>query len=514
MEIKEQGFRPTTNKDEILNELKQSNNVIVITTYQSSDLLLDSCKELKFKFDLSIFDEAHRSTGKADRLFTHLLSDEYNISKKRLFMTATERIFDYSNIEDEETILSMDNEDIYGKVIYIMSLRQAIEDGALVNYNIIAPFISTDKYQNLIINNKFIKDSNDEEIYDSKIISLAFMILHTRTTYKYTHLLIFSYLNENAEKIINVIKKLSPQFFKEDDDVYYKYLSSDHTMKTRKLEVEKFKKAKKGIISSARIFNEGVDIKICDAVCFADNKESSKDIIQCVGRCLRKYENKPDKIASVIIPFFCEIQEKFFDNSNKSYKKIRLILKSLASTDNMVSDRFSLVNCNGEGTSRGSSSNELENNIAKKIDIKELQNNIISKIFDKSGNPEPRLRRILNKKNKELSNKNKELIDTKKKCIEFLKEKGYPEPPIKVKDDNWVKWCLGDSLYEEIKEKYHKKEDLVQACHNIGIHDMESYKKNHTKDKRLPPSDYINDGFYSKLNLTTLLDSNLDIIDF
>ena len=442
-------------------------------------------------------------------------------------MTATERIFDYSNIEDEETILSMDNEDIYGKVIYIMSLRQAIEDGALVNYNIIAPFISTDKYQNLIINNKFIKDSNDEEIYDSKIISLAFMILHTMTTYKYTHLLIFSHLNRDAEKIINVIKKLSPQFFKEDDDVYYKYLSSDHTMKTRKLEVEKFKKAKKGIISSARIFNEGVDIKICDAVCFADNKESSKDIIQCVGRCLRKYENKPDKIAYVIIPFFCEIQENFFDNSNKSYKKIRLILKSLASTDDMVSDRFSLVNCNGERTigskvrivdsnpnslGRGSSSNELENNIAKKIDIKELQNNIISKIFDKSGNPYPRLRRILNKKNKELFNKKKELIDTKKKCIEFLKENGHPEPTIK--DNNWIKWCLGDSLYEIIKELFYKKEDLVQACHNIGIHDMESYKKNHTKDRRLTPSDYINDGFYSELNLTTLLDSNQESIDY
>lgn len=500
MERKEQGylneFKPSTDINEIKKQLNISNNIIAITTYQSSKLLLDSCKELQFKFDLGIFDEAHRSVGEANKQFTHILSDKYNICKKKLFMTATEKIFDYSIKENEEKILSMDNEKIYGKVIYIKSLRQAIEDGALVDYNIIAPFIPPE--------NKILKDK--EQINNDKI-SLALMILETMKKYKFTHLLIFSQMNKDAEKIIHALKKVLSYYFKDNEDVYYKYLSSNDSMKTRKIEVEKFKKAKFGIISSARIFNEGVNIKICDAICFADNKESSVDIIQCVGRCLRKYNKIPNKIGYIIIPMFCETGKNFFENSNsKTFKKIRLILKSISSTDELVSSKFKIMKCN-----------KISNNQLPKIDILKLndnldliKNSIISKIFDKNGNPYPRLRQMLINHNKVQYSKNKQLIDTKNKCINYLNEKGYKKPIIK--DNNWVKWCLGNSLYEEIKNKFYKKDELYKVCIRLGIEDMLSYKNRYSTDEKLPPNEYINDGFYGlNFNLTKLLDSKAEL---
>jgi len=486
----------TTDKEIIKNELKQSYNVIVISTYQSSNLLLDSCKELNFKFDLSIFDEAHRSTGEVDKQFTLLLSDDYKISRKKLFMTATEKVFDYSNKEDEERILSMNNEEIYGKVIYIKSLRQAIEDGALVDYNIIAPFISSD---NILLK----KGKTIEEINNNKI-SLAIMVLETMKRYKFTHLLIFSQLNKDAEKITKAIESVLSYYY-EDEYVYNKYLSSNDSMKNRKIEVEKFKKAKIGIISSARIFNEGVNIKICDAICFADNKESSVDIIQCVGRCLRRYNKNPNKIGHIIIPSICELNNNFFENSNnKSYKKIRLILKSLASTDEMVTSKFQIIKC--LGTSTNGLDRIVKNELDNDLEIIKIRNKIISKIFDKNGNPYPRLRQILIKENRHLFSEGKELIDTRNKCIKYFNNLGYTEPMIK--DNNWVKWCLGDSLYEKIKDKFYKKEELYEVCDRLGIEDMLSYKNKHSMDEKLPPSEYINEGFYcSNFNLTKLLDS-------
>ena len=496
MERKEQGYlneyKPSTDINEIKKQLSQSTNLIAITTYQSSKLLLDSCKELQFTFDLGIFDEAHRSVGEANKQFTHILSDKYNICIKKLFMTATEKIFDYSIKENEEKILSMDNEEIYGKVIYIKSLRQAIEDGALVDYNIIAPFI---------LENTILK----EQLNNNKI-SLALMVLETMKKYKFTHLLIFSQMNKDAEKIIHAIEKVLSYYFKDNEDVYYKYLSSNDSMKTRKIEVEKFKKAKFGIISSARIFNEGVNIKICDAICFADNKESSVDIIQCVGRCLRKYKKNPNKIGYVIIPMFCETGKNFFESSNsKSFKKIRLILKSISSTDELVSSNFKIMKCN-----------RISNNPLPKIDILKLKDNldliknsIISKIFDKNGDPYPRLRQILNNHNKVLYSKGKQLIDTKNKCINYLNKLGHTKPVIK--DNNWIKWSLGNSLYREIKNKFYKKEELYEVCNRLGIEDMLSYKNRYSTDGKLPPNEYINDGFYgSNFNLTKLLDSKTE----
>lgn len=514
MEKKEQGylneFKPSTNIDEIKEQLTISNNIIAITTYQSSKLLLDSCKEMQFKFDLGIFDEAHRSVGEANKQFTHILSDKYRICEKKLFMTATEKIYNYTNNdvkkEDELKILSMDDKRIYGEEIYIYSLRQAITDGALVDYNIIAPYINNNEYKDIILNNDFIKSIKDNKIYNSELLSLSFMILYTMNKYKFTHLLIFCNKNKKAYELITVIKDIAKLFFGNDDNTYFNYLSGKNSMKVRKEEINKFKNSKRGIICSARIFNEGVNIKICDAVCFADNRESSVDIIQCVGRCLRRY--KQNKVAYIIIPCYAEIQDNFFNNTNKNFKKIRLILNSLGSTDDMVSDRFELLSCNSTSSSiQGSINNEGK---TKMINLERLKKTIISKIFDRTGDSNIVVKRILNRKNRDLFINGEELIDTKQKCKLFLRNKSFTLPK-NVKNDNWVKWCLGDIIFEKIKTKYYTKTDLIQICHNMEIDDIQSYKINFVKDPKLPPPDYINgNGFYENFNLTEELDSTED----
>jgi superfamily II DNA or RNA helicase len=75
-------------------------------------------------------------------------------------------------------------------------------------------------------------------------------------------------------------------------------------MNKRRCEIQKFKDSKRAIICSARIFGEGVNIPICDSICFAENKSSSIDIVQYLGRCLRLCKEKPNKLSNVIIPFY------------------------------------------------------------------------------------------------------------------------------------------------------------------------------------------------------------------
>ena len=74
-------------------------------------------------------------------------------------------------------------------------------------------------------------------------------------------------------------------------------------MNKRKYEINEFELMPIGIISSARIFGEGVNIKSCDSVCFVDGKGSIVDIIQYIGRALRKCESIPNKLAYIIVPF-------------------------------------------------------------------------------------------------------------------------------------------------------------------------------------------------------------------
>ena len=103
-------YKPTTSKHNIKTDLKFKKKIVAITTYHSSELLVDACKDLNYKFDLGIFDEAHRTVGEINKQFTYLLSKGKNISEKRLFMTATEKIYHYSKsklstLEQQEKML-------------------------------------------------------------------------------------------------------------------------------------------------------------------------------------------------------------------------------------------------------------------------------------------------------------------------------------------------------------------------------------------------------------------------
>lgn len=522
-------YKITTNKDEIKKQLDDRNNIVVIVTYQSSKLLKEACKELKFKFDIGIYDEAHRTVGTHNKKFTILLSYK-KLSKKRLFMTATEKIY-YHHInkfskEQHEEILSMDNEDIYGKVIYNYSTRQAIEDNQLVNYNVIAPFISTDKYDEMLENNDYVQIN--KTIHEIKLLLLAVMIVEVLKENSIKHLLIFSNKNEKAKRILEMIEKLLE---KEDFDVFTKYLNGSDNITKRKYQVKLFEQSERGIISSARIFGEGVNIPVCDAVCFADNKGSTVDIIQCVGRCLRKCKTKPNKISHVIVPFVLDNKDDFFDCENKSFFKLRKILKSLGTMDDMISEKFVLKDCNK--ISSIGSDDKMESICqlfsGKKIDLDEFKQQIISKIFDKNGgNPENRIRnKIINENKKRLLNNQKSidisnnenylrwlssinLIDTQKKCLEFLHSEYENKMP---KTKNWIKFCLGNDIFLELTKKYYySKTDLCQSCNKLGIINFESYKKKYMKDERLPHPNYINDGFYQdldeKFNIDILLQKN------
>ncbi len=481
-------------------------NIVVISTYQSSELLKNSCEKTNFVFDIGIYDEAHRTVGTSEKQFTILLKNK-KISKKRLFMTATEKIYCYKKStltnEQQEEVFSMDDELIYGKVIYNYSTRQAIEEKHLVDYKIIAPFISSDNFDVMLRHNEYLNINNSA--IEIKMIAFALMIVNLFKSEKIRHLLIFSNKNKRAKKILEIIEKI---FKKEEIEIFTKYLNGNDTMNKRKYQVKLFEQSEKGIISSVKIFGEGVNIPMCDSVCFIDNKESAIDITQYIGRSLRKCDAKPNKIAHIIIPFVLENENNFFDNSNKSFCKIRKILKSIGTTDEIICENFILKNYNKKLFKKKDLKEYLcEMIIGKKINIDEFKKNIISKIFNKDGEIENIIRNKIIYENKKRMIKGKELIDSKKKCLEFLKSKNENVIPY---TNNWIKYCLGNNLFLEMKNKYYySKEELKKVFEKLKMKNFEEYKIKYVKDEKLPPPIYINDGFYydldNKLDISSLM---------
>jgi predicted helicase len=511
-------YNLTTDMSVIKKCLKNNDKIVVITTYHSSKLLVNVCKKLKYKFKFGIYDEAHRSVGDEDKRFTVLLSSK--IEKKRLFMTATEKIYNYKkkkkNDEEKEKVLSMDNESVYGKVIFKYSMKQAIDDDVLVNYRLIAPFMNTDEYSEDLLNNNFVKHKKEEiEKYDIRTIMTALMIIINMKKYKFKHLLIFSNTNERAKNLIEFIKMYLDET-EPEHNINCKYLSGNDNMNKRKFEVKDFENSEYGIISSVRIFGEGVDIKICDSICFSDSKSSSVDIVQYVGRCLRKCRLIENKLSYVLIPFMMDNETKFFDYENKSYLKLRKILKTIGTTDEMVTEKFIIMNCNYKKSDKGKS--EVKKKVSEsKFDMEEFKKKLISKVFDRSGDEIDMTRNKVIFENTRRYKNGEKLIDTRKKCIDFLRKNNINEELQNIK--NWIRYCFGEKLFDIIKNDYYVSLDEFKiACEKYNITNSESYKKYYGKDKKLPSYDFINNGFYSyidnKFNLTDMLTKGKDDCEF
>jgi predicted helicase len=119
------GIPCLTDAREIARWLSKDNHglTVVFTTYQSGEALAKAARSARFRFDLGIMDEAHKTVGATDKLFSYLLHDANLPISRRIFMTATERRY----ARQSNTVLSMDNPAIYGETFHLLSFKRALE---------------------------------------------------------------------------------------------------------------------------------------------------------------------------------------------------------------------------------------------------------------------------------------------------------------------------------------------------------------------------------------------------
>lgn len=377
------GLLLTTQPKEIKKYLEKyiNNDVVIITTYQSSEVLSNVCKKLEYELDLIIYDEAHKTVGTSERAFSCLLDDDNIKTKKRLFTTATEKI--YSG--DDEDILSMDNTDIYGDVIYSYSFKKAIENGQLCDYQVIAPMINDEGFWKIVKKNKYVIDKKIcEDPIESRYYMTAYLLCRNIVEKGLKHVLTFNNTNSNAKLLHGILEKMLT-IMEIECNCYH--LSGESSMKKRKRITDQFVKDDCAIISSARIFQEGVDIPIVDCVCFVDNKMSVIDIIQSIGRTLRKHDGK--ELGYVLVPTLINIEEcdeNIFDVSPDDFGNIKNILKALGTIDDRIIDEFTTKNCKHSGSNKfvvDMKNVSIASNI--KIDVDDLVGKIDTIICDRWG---------------------------------------------------------------------------------------------------------------------------------
>ena len=258
-------------EDEIEKFLRKRGVRVLFCTYHSAEYLEGCC------FDLGVFDEAHRTAGNVDKLFAYALYDENIKIRKRLFMTATPR-----RSPAGSELAGMDSEGLYGEVAYNLPFREAVSRGVIADYKIVVPVIKPGSV-------------GVEPGQRAAAISLE------KTLKKTGAKKCFSY-----HPSIRSAQRFSREL-NESASVPSFHVNGRMTTTERVREMGRFSKSKRGVLTNARCLIEGVDLPSVDVVAFTHRKKSVVDIVQAVGRAMRKSPGK--RVGYIFVPLYLNPKE-------------------------------------------------------------------------------------------------------------------------------------------------------------------------------------------------------------
>ena len=309
---------------------------VVFTTYQSGRVLGEAAKKAGVKFDLGIFDEAHRTAGREGAPFAYLLSDDNVTVRDRVFMTATPRIF---KGKDRDDIISMSDPALYGGDAFKMTFLSAMERGIIPNLTIVAVTVAGKEVERLLRDKQFVRlqAEHQDEVIRAEDLVAALALRKAMKKYGIRRTLGFHSSRKRcrlAGEVQRLLGKLVPEYG--PLDVFH--VDGEMTSGERDSELRAFEASENALLTNVRVFVEGVDCPSMDAVIFADPRQSTIDIVQGVGRALRPYPGKEAGYA--IIP---TIIEDDGSPADAAYDQVVRVACALGSENEVILDYFAAI---------------------------------------------------------------------------------------------------------------------------------------------------------------------------
>jgi predicted helicase len=288
--------------EEIANFLKHDSDQVIFSTYQSSQLIAEVQKNHHVpRFDLVIADEAHRCAGKSDSVFRTVLDDGQIKSERRLFTTATPRVYKTGLKKAAEEfgveVVDMSDEKSFGKRFHTFSFGKAIKLGWLTDYRVLIVGVDNERTKEWIENRRLVATGTGLAT-DARSLAGQIGLLKAIKDWNLQRLISFhgrvKRAKEFSEDIIQVAAWLNEEH-RPSSNLWAEHVSGEMPAIARQQKLTRLKNISKdeiGLLSNARCLSEGVDVPALDGVAFIDPRSSEIDIIQSVGRAIRLSDDK------------------------------------------------------------------------------------------------------------------------------------------------------------------------------------------------------------------------------
>ena len=338
--ISELGVPVTSESSDIRSFLQSTEGGIVFSTYQSSPLVAEAQQTSETpSFDIAFADEAHRCAGRVSAAFSCILDIQKIRAEKRLFMTATPRVLSnriksMAETEDIE-IASMDDEGQFGKVFHRLNFSEAIKRDLLTDYRVVVVGVDDPDIQAKIIDRPLSSTGTGIET-DYETLANHISLSKSINDYDLKRVITFHGRVKAAKKFSDDHPGIVNWAYDPSEgkrSLKTGYVSGEMTSLERNKKINQLRNLEEneiGILSNARCLSEGVDVPTLDGIAFIDPRSSQVDIIQAVGRAIRKSESKP--YGYIILPVYLgntdNPEEEILASRFKDIWDIILALKS------------------------------------------------------------------------------------------------------------------------------------------------------------------------------------------
>ncbi len=339
---------------------------VVFSTYQSIQAVADAQKKGLPEFDLIICDEAHRTTGVTlsgddESHFVRIHDANYIHGKRRLYMTATPRIYSDDTKtrakESDAELCSMDDPAVFGEEFHRLGFGEAVGAGLLSDYQVLVLAVD-EKYVSAAFQHQIADADNELKLDDAVKITGCWNGLAKRLgkntaqtgdfqgdTAPMRRAVAFSRSIKDSKAFTQQFAQIIEAYREQHPDEDPLQCELDHVDGTyhalRRNALLDWLKADTPpntcrVLSNARCLSEGVDVPALDAVLFLNPRNSIVDVVQSVGRVMRKAEGK--KYGYIILPIGipADMPPEEALRDNQKYKVVWQVLQALRAHD----DRF------------------------------------------------------------------------------------------------------------------------------------------------------------------------------
>ncbi len=345
----------------------------VFCTYHSLGLVERAQADGAPPFDLVLCDEAHRTTG-VERPgdpaspFVLVHDAERIRAARRLYMTATPRIYTEGarvkaashNVE----VFSMDDPATYGPEFHRLPFSRAVEQDLLSDYKVVVLAMSERHVDgalqahlasgggeiNLTDAAKIVgcwralQNPENRDAADGPIRPLGRAIAFTNTI-KASRLLESHWDGIVAQAVEMLPEAERPEAFRCET----RHVDGQHHALDRKARIEWLKGRSDGtcrILSNARCLSEGIDVPALDAVLFMSPRNSQVDIVQAVGRAMRKAPGKD--LGYIVLPIAVPagVEPAAALDDNERFAAVWSVLRALRSHDDRLDAEINKIDLN------------------------------------------------------------------------------------------------------------------------------------------------------------------------